>query len=735
MTTLTDRLLILISADTKGAVREIDKIGKAAQKLDKDSSKLDRFSRRAGAVGAGLLGASVLAGSAFFKMAQGASDLNEEVSKTGQVFGRSGKDVLDWSDDLASAFGLSKREALAATGAFGNMFRTTGLGERAAAKMSKRMTELAADMASFNNQDPTEMLDRLRSGLAGEAEPLRRFGVLLSEARVKSEAYATGIAEVGAELTEAQKVQARYSLILKDTKLQQGDFARTADGAANKQRIFRAEMQNLTDNVGKAFLPALTKGVSVLGDMAGALNGVDEASGGAVGKVALFTTVASGTVGSMLLVTSGVIKARTAIQDLALQAPRAVGALRGLSLVGGLAFGFYELAEAAGLFDETVTQALGHAEKVSRQSTRSLVRDLVTATKFEIEQGNARARVLRQTNQEERAQAEERASRIRAFRTLTEGSVGSAKRAAAALREQPAVLRELGLSYADLEKVINKEVKAQRQSARDTEAGSRAIDKHTKSTKDNTAAQEENVELLDARRVALIASFDSEIGAAQSAQSLADAIKDGADPLELQASLLSAAGAEAQAAADKYEAMTGKTFTAEEKQNAFRDALIKLKAQFPELGGLVDTYLFKLGSIPPTVSTTIDVYTEGANQELDQLLTRIGNIAALQGAINLNSLLNWGPDRAMGGPVQANRVHLVGEDGPELFVPGSSGTIVPNHKLKNSGGTALMAADSGGSRSYNITVNTMAGGPEVGRQVVRVIQEFERSNGARWRQN
>jgi hypothetical protein len=53
--------------------------------------------------------------------------------------------------------------------------------------MSQKMVTLAADMASFNNADPAETLDALRAGLAGETEPLRRFGVSLSgDARLQA---------------------------------------------------------------------------------------------------------------------------------------------------------------------------------------------------------------------------------------------------------------------------------------------------------------------------------------------------------------------------------------------------------------------------------------------------------------------------------------------------------------------------------------------------------------------
>jgi hypothetical protein len=44
------------------------------------------------------------------------------------------------------------------------------------------------------------------------------------------------------------------------------------------------------------------------------------------------------------------------------------------------------------------------------------------------------------------------------------------------------------------------------------------------------------------------------------------------------------------------------------------------------------------------------------------------------------------PTRAMGGPVTGNSAYLVGERGPELFVPRMSGTIIPNHNLQSAGG-------------------------------------------------
>jgi hypothetical protein len=45
--------------------------------------------------------------------------------------------------------------------------------------------------------------------------------------------------------------------------------------------------------------------------------------------------------------------------------------------------------------------------------------------------------------------------------------------------------------------------------------------------------------------------------------------------------------------------------------------------------------------------------------------------------------------KALGGPVQANTPYLVGERGPELFMPNSGGNIIPNNKM-GSGGSSVV---------------------------------------------
>lgn len=179
------------------------------------------------------------------------SALSESLSKNRVVFGSSASDIERFGDTAASALGISKRAAVETAATFGNLFTGLDIGQSKAADMSKRLVTLASDLASFNNMDPTEVLDKLRSGLSGEAEPLRRVGVFLTEAKVRAKAMELGLADAHGELSEGAKVLARYQLILDETKTAQGDFARTAGETANMQRRVNAALEDAQARQGK----------------------------------------------------------------------------------------------------------------------------------------------------------------------------------------------------------------------------------------------------------------------------------------------------------------------------------------------------------------------------------------------------------------------------------------------------------------------------------------------------
>lgn len=199
---------------------------------------------------------------------QASSNLQESINKAGVVFGQSANDVVVWARTLDNSFGQSQQQALEAAGGFGNLFTAMGLARDEAANMSIDLVELASDLASFNNIDPALALEKLRAGLIGETEPLRSVGVLLNETVVAAKAMELGLAGTKKELTEQDKVMARYAIILDQTSNAQGDFSRTSNDTANSQRRLAAIFENLSARVGSSLRPAYTSIINTLIDIA-----------------------------------------------------------------------------------------------------------------------------------------------------------------------------------------------------------------------------------------------------------------------------------------------------------------------------------------------------------------------------------------------------------------------------------------------------------------------------------
>jgi hypothetical protein len=197
---------------------------------------------------------------------QAASDLQENTSKIGVIFGDAGKAVTDFAKTAAREIGQSQNQVLAAAGTFGTFGKAAGLAGDQLATFTTDFITLSADLASFNNTTPDEAINAIGAALRGEAEPLRRFGVLLNDATLKAAALELGIYSGSGALTAQQKILAAQKVIYEQTGDAQGDFARTSDGLANQQRILSAQFENVKTKIGELLLPVFSTLVKFLND-------------------------------------------------------------------------------------------------------------------------------------------------------------------------------------------------------------------------------------------------------------------------------------------------------------------------------------------------------------------------------------------------------------------------------------------------------------------------------------
>ena len=151
----------------------------------------------------------------------------------------------------------------------------------------------------------------------------------------------------------------------------------------------------------------------------------------------------------------------------------------------------------------------------------------------------------------------------------------------------------------------------------------------------------------------------------------------------------------------------------QEKLNAAKE---RMKGLVQGIGGAIESGLVNGISAAITGAQSLQNVLSNVLKDIGQMLISFG-IRSLLGGVNIGGIPLVG--KAAGGPVTGNTPYMVGERGPELFVPGSSGTIVPANttaSLRESMGAP--SGNGSGSPVLNMTFETtkIAGTEYVSRE-------------------
>ena len=226
------------------------------------NKKISAFGKDFPGIGLAIAGVTAAVGAlgvAAFAAVQKASNLNEQISKAGVIFGQSSDEVEKFAKTANRSLGLSTTAALNAASTFATFGKAAGLAGRDLVNFSTDFVTLASDLASFNNTSVDQAINAIGAALRGESEPLRAYGVLLNDATLKAEAMELGIYSGTGALGQQAKILAAQSAIYKQTGDAQGDFGRTSKGLANQQKILSATLENVQTNLGMALLPLFIK--------------------------------------------------------------------------------------------------------------------------------------------------------------------------------------------------------------------------------------------------------------------------------------------------------------------------------------------------------------------------------------------------------------------------------------------------------------------------------------------
>jgi hypothetical protein len=245
-----------------------------------------------------------------------------------------------------------------------------------------------------------------------------------------------------------------------------------------------------------------------------------------------------------------------------------------------------------------------------------------------------------------------------------------------------------------------------------------------KDTYDNTLA------LLNSNIAAEQAQIASQKAIQEYTKSLTDGSLSAQDrrqkELELESQFLNTAAAVAKAAEDQA-TFEKKTLSAKEAATIQQAELKKLSEQLaPDspvqvgLQEMIDKLQGVIDRRVLDVKIFLDKYQAiAAIDDVNVRIAAMKGLAYSPGSRDYSSL----PERAVGGPVNSGSPYLVGERGPELFIPSGYGKIIDNMTTMSmlSGGTPV----AGGG--VNVTINLPPG--VNGDDVVDAIRRYERRNG------
>lgn len=299
----------IIEADNLKFIRSIEASQATLRTFEKHiqatSAQLDNFAvraRRAATKASVSLLALVAAGKKMLDVASAAEELDNVIV---QSFGHMTGEINEWAKVTGRAMGRSVHQMREYAGVAQAMLRPMVGSVEVAAEMSKNIAKLAGDIGSFFDVADEEAFAALRSGLVGQTMPLRRFGVVLTEAQLEAFALAEGIEKTTAQMTEAEKVMLRYRFILAQTAIMHGDAERTLDSYSNTKKAVIGDIKNMAQSYGSLLLPAMTRVFENVRELIWWFDDLDEGTKKNILRIGILTgAVLGGIIAFGLLVTA-----------------------------------------------------------------------------------------------------------------------------------------------------------------------------------------------------------------------------------------------------------------------------------------------------------------------------------------------------------------------------------------------------------------------------------------------
>ena len=188
---------------------------------------------------------------------EASSEVEEMQNKFDVVFQGMTDDVEKWADTYADSIGRNSNVIKSYLADEQNLLVGMGMERDQGAALSEQMTSLALDLASFNNIGEDEAINAMTKALMGETESAKTLGAVLNDNTRAQAMQNLGLTGTYEKLDEVSKMQVNYQAILNQSADAVGDCERSVDSYKGTQLQLHAVLQNIKENVGQFFMPAI----------------------------------------------------------------------------------------------------------------------------------------------------------------------------------------------------------------------------------------------------------------------------------------------------------------------------------------------------------------------------------------------------------------------------------------------------------------------------------------------
>ena len=263
-------------------------------------NKLKNLAQNAlGAIGIGLSIAGI--SSAIKDCVSLSSEVEEMQNKFDVVFQGMTDEVEAWAQTYSDSIGRNKNDIKTYLADQQNLLVGFGMTRQEGAELSKQMTTLALDLASFANLDEASAVDNMTKAVMGESEAAKALGAVTNDVTRAQAMQALGLSGSYDKLDQLTKMQVNYQAILGQSPDAIGDCERSLGSYASTVKSFESKLKELKTLIGQFFMPTFQKvisfggkGIALLRDTVQKINNFADKVGGAERILAVLgTTIAA----------------------------------------------------------------------------------------------------------------------------------------------------------------------------------------------------------------------------------------------------------------------------------------------------------------------------------------------------------------------------------------------------------------------------------------------------------